>query len=460
MSNLNRDILYLIFEQLKDDKNTLCSCLLVNKTWCEIIIPILWKNPWKSLKKENERLLLSVMISHLSDVLKKKIGKHKILTNSYQKPLFNYISYCRHLNLDEIQRIINENICNKDKNLMVRNEIFSLLIDENMNFTHLYIHQKFDEMNNLIRGVESCFSGIEFLSCSTDMDDTILSKLIETCKSIKKLELIIGRENNNYEIIKLIEAQKKLFNISFTPIYSNNSFCKIFENSLINKHVNTIQYYKITERPITKILSSFVNLKGLEISSSDYLNLEWNCLKNLSLPFLQTLKASRVSVRTLTELIQNTNGYLFEISIDYVYHGEINNKKIIQAIYQNCPKLKYLKLVIRNSNIIELEKLLINCQYLNGMYILVYDDLFNWNELFKKLTKSSSSNLFKFKFKSKPELESLKLFFDNWEGRRPMLLQLLTYDSTYLKLIERYKAEGVIKKFNNIWNKEDFKWVY
>ena len=51
MSKLNsRDsILYLIFKELQDEK-TLFSYLRVNKTWCETIIPILWKDPWKYLK--------------------------------------------------------------------------------------------------------------------------------------------------------------------------------------------------------------------------------------------------------------------------------------------------------------------------------------------------------------------------------------------------------------------------
>ncbi len=33
MCELNRDILYSIFEILKDDKKNFPSCLLVNKTW-------------------------------------------------------------------------------------------------------------------------------------------------------------------------------------------------------------------------------------------------------------------------------------------------------------------------------------------------------------------------------------------------------------------------------------------
>ena len=40
MSKLNKDVLFLIFKELQDDKNSIHSCLLVNKTWCEIIIPM------------------------------------------------------------------------------------------------------------------------------------------------------------------------------------------------------------------------------------------------------------------------------------------------------------------------------------------------------------------------------------------------------------------------------------
>jgi hypothetical protein len=71
MSKLNRDILYSIFEEVKDDKMTLLSCLFVNRTWCEIIIPILWKDPMKLSRRGKEKSLINVITSHLSDGSKK-----------------------------------------------------------------------------------------------------------------------------------------------------------------------------------------------------------------------------------------------------------------------------------------------------------------------------------------------------------------------------------------------------
>ncbi|CAB4435110.1 unnamed protein product [Rhizophagus irregularis] len=462
MSKLNRDVLYLIFEEFQDDENTLHSCLLVNKTWCEIIIPILWKNPWKNLKREKEKSLLNVIISHLSGESKNNLKNLGInfLENLYQKPLFNYISFCRHLNLFKVKTIINA-IDKDSEKIIIKNDIFSLFINEHTRFTHLYIpFQVF-----LIPGTKCCFSEIEFLSCNTSVNDNILAELTEICKSIKELELIIEVQNNNYQIIKLIKTQKKLFSVSFLIDYLYNNadetFRILLENSLI-RHANTIQYFKATKQPATQILSSFVNLRILEL---DCISIDtWNCLENLSLPFLQILKANQVPIKALTRLIENTSGFLIEINIDYKNHDELSNKRIIQVIYQNCPYLKYLKIMLINSNILELENLLINCQHLDGLFIIIYNtigNIFNWNNLFEILTKSSPITLFKFKFSFYPsyrqiKFESLKLFFDNWKERYPMLLQFSQIGGNMDDLIEVYKVKGIVKKYDNYLYGKDF----
>ncbi|GES74712.1 hypothetical protein GLOIN_2v1783316 [Rhizophagus clarus] len=177
MSNLNEDVIYLIIEQVQNDKKTLHLCLFVNKTWCEPTVPILWKNLWKRLiNKEKE-------------------------------------NYCRQLDLDVILRIIDENIDEKSKILNVQDEILNLFINENTEFTHLYMPENFE--HQIHNGVECCFSKIEFLSCSTAINNNILTKLVETCKSIKELKLV-ELENNNYEIVKLIKTQRKLTNIDLS----------------------------------------------------------------------------------------------------------------------------------------------------------------------------------------------------------------------------------------------------
>ncbi|POG57775.1 hypothetical protein GLOIN_2v990783 [Rhizophagus irregularis DAOM 181602=DAOM 197198] len=212
-----------------------------------------------------------------------------------------------------------------------------------------------------------------------------------------------------------------------------------------------MRYFKMTRQPITNILSSFINLKELELDCGRYCS--WNCLENLCLPFLQILKAKTIPGEKLASLIENTGGYLNEISIEFSLPEEINNKKIIQAIYKKCPKLKYLKSIFLGENITEFEKILINCQYLDELFISV-DNLFEPDKLFEILTKSSPTSLYKFRIWNLSKPESLKLFFDNWKGRHPM--SFLEFDfkngrdftSDLLDLIKKYKGERVIANYS------------
>src|SRR6266496_254273 len=92
---------------------------------------------------------------------------------------------------------------------------------------------------------------------------------------------------------------------------------------------------------------------------------------------------------------------LMEISLKSNIIGtrdDYDDKSIIQVIYEYCPNLRYLKLYVGKDNILDLKDLLINCQYLNGLFIIpeVGDD---WDKLFEILAKFSPTSLFKYKFK-------------------------------------------------------------
>ncbi|GBB83142.1 hypothetical protein RclHR1_00010024 [Rhizophagus clarus] len=469
MVELNMDIIYLILKELKNNKKAFCSCLLVNKSWSKIIIPFLWKNPWKYLEKaENEKLFLNVIISHLSDDSRDKLIQHtNFLKSSYRKPLFDYISFCKHLNLNETERIVKTIVNEKKEIPIIINILLNLFINENRNYTHLYIPRQFDYKIHLIPGAKDCFAELQSLCCHTFINDYIFIGLAEIFKSIKELSLFIGFLDYNYGIIKLIENQKNLIDIRLIYYYLrvDEIFFKIIDSNNLQK------VFKLNKRLITGVVSFFVNLKCLELNDT-LRYMPWDGLENSSLPFLQVLRATGIPVKVLTSLIENTNGLLNEIKIEDVVYDDINNKIFIQAIYKNCPNLKYLKLLVKNCNILELEILLIKCQYLNGLFLLFDSQEFsdnqrnNYDDLFKILTKSSPTNLFKFKFgfnfsfNFNFKSDSLKLFFDNWKGRHPMLLQFPSddyYDS--YNIMEKYKAEGIIKRYDDKTYYEDFEWI-
>ncbi|PKY61284.1 hypothetical protein RhiirA4_550909 [Rhizophagus irregularis] len=447
MSVLNRDVLYLIIKELQNDKKALVSCLLVNKMFCETTVPILWENPWKflTLLEKYKKMLLKVIISHLSDESRNNLNKQNLLINSYQRPLFNYIGFCKHLNFDIIQKVINT-IKKKSEIPLIKNEIFKLFINENMKFTHLYIPKHFDYQINFVVA-EHCLSEIKFFNCSTNIDDNVLMGLIEICKSIKELELcFLVHEYHNNGIGRLIETQKNLFIVSLIDYYYPTlSFDETIQNALI-KHSSTIHYLNITRPPI-KLLSSFVNLKVLELNDKRQVDFSWN----YSLPRLQILRVKFFSEKALIDLIKSTNGSLIEIKFDYC--NWFRSLEVIQAIHQSCPYLKYLKLVITDGNVEEFEKILINCSYLSVLYIDA-ELIYGWDVLLEILTKLSSANLFKLKFRiifsSPSDPTPLKLFFDNWKGKRPILLSFDKKVTVRMEdLLKEYEAKGIIKNYNN-----------
>ncbi|PKY26394.1 hypothetical protein RhiirB3_441686 [Rhizophagus irregularis] len=452
MSKLYRDILYLIIEELQYDRKSLVSCLTINKIWCEIIIPILWKNAWEDLAFDKENLLLNTIISHLSDEERNNLSQYSKI--SYKKPLFNYISFCKHLNLEIIENIILSH--GQGQYNEIKNYILNLFINKNAEYTHLYMTNYYYEYH-LIPEAEQCFSKIKFLRCDSRVKENSLAILTKMCKSIEDFELIIYKYENNFGIPKLIENQENLINVSFLHKYSpyDGLFRAFLENSLI-KHANTIQYFNICGQLETQILTSFVNLKDL-VLMGDWER--WIFIENLSLPSLQSLYTRDINTESLKGLIENSGGKLNELNISYsvIFPDAISTKEIIQVICQNCPNLTHLEFYYKNCNVLDLEKLLIKCQYLKilGIYYIVEDEFMNWDNLFNILVTSSPLSLHKLKIiypVNQPELKSLKLFFDNWEGRKPISL-IISIKGDFIRkkqlndLIGNYKSKGVVKDF-------------
>ncbi len=129
MSKLNEDILFLLFEELQDDSKSLFSCLLVNRLWCETVIPILWKDPWcyeDNMNYQKKSSLYNIITFSLSDDTKEfLIGKG--IQISYKSPLFDYLSFCKSINMNAIKNII-ISLSSSTYNQFLLQEIYSLFM--------------------------------------------------------------------------------------------------------------------------------------------------------------------------------------------------------------------------------------------------------------------------------------------------------------------------------------------
>ena len=97
MIKLNIDCLCLIFYQM--DKISLHSCLLVSKEWCNIVVPILWRE-YSRLYENSEvsqKKIINTILSCLPSSSKQLLSDNDIKLPStifLKAPLFNYISFC------------------------------------------------------------------------------------------------------------------------------------------------------------------------------------------------------------------------------------------------------------------------------------------------------------------------------------------------------------------------------
>ncbi|RGB21463.1 hypothetical protein C1646_822963, partial [Rhizophagus diaphanus] len=365
--SLNEDVLSQIFEELKDDKNSLYSCLLVNRLWCVITVPILWRNPNHHYGFSPSSLiyhnfdsfhyyskLLNAILLHLSEESRDILKNQGInIDEKYKHPLFNYINYWKYLNFLFIKDLIYNSGIDKSKVSIIKNEILKLFINKNIKFIHLTIltYKNCDPIYyeyqlHHISGFEYCFSKLVSIHCNNYINQDILKELANICKSIKELKFDIICNNTTRGIIKLIEVQKNLNDVNFSKFvrFNNRSFIRYLEESLI-KHADTIQCLKINRIPILKLkrfLSYFSSLLRLEIVFNKF----WDDSneENLTLPILKALKVRLVSPNIVINIIENTKGHLSEICLDYDdYNDDDGINKIIQAIYQNCSNLQYLK---------------------------------------------------------------------------------------------------------------------
>ncbi|KAF0347911.1 Protein NLRC3 [Gigaspora margarita] len=112
MVDLTNDCLYEIFNNyLKKYPRQLFTCLLVNRQWCSIIVPILWS---KSTKHCNDKRLMKIYLLSLNEKEKAPLNQLNIPFPNDSKPLINYTSYTTYVNNSDLKKGIT-NYLHRDK---------------------------------------------------------------------------------------------------------------------------------------------------------------------------------------------------------------------------------------------------------------------------------------------------------------------------------------------------------
>ncbi|GBB87419.1 hypothetical protein RclHR1_01390009 [Rhizophagus clarus] len=473
MSKLNKDVLLYIFEELQYDSRFLFSCLMVNRFWCETVIPILWRNPWcYDIYYNNKNYLFIIIASYLSDDIKECLIRQGIRLPSFscQSLLFDYLSFCRSINVNTISIITSIGSSLAYDQFLLQQEFYSL-------FMKKFPELKYFDMRSIKHQIfyfpeaRLLFEPLCELECDTSIDSSYFYGLARLCQHIQRL-IIDNVEPKVYHCVaKLIEVQKNLKHFEWRDDYEvygpgSDPYKEIL--LALEKKADTINHFTFFYNHIGHTLQMVLpKLHKLKTLITEWYDVDVEQLKMFVYRDLEIFRMDYYNLRAASIIIGNSGGHLKNISLgsyleDYI--DDLNDDSLfyIRKVYENCPVIESLSLAFPplEEHFAEFEKLLKICKNLKSLSIAICMNergteekfLENGKEILKVLISSSPINLreIKFLYKYKFSLEVLEEFLEKWKG---CALSILTGDviyireENYVKLIDKYKNNGVIKDF-------------
>ncbi|PKC56894.1 hypothetical protein RhiirA1_473336 [Rhizophagus irregularis] len=357
------ELTYEVIKYFKNDFSTLYSCVLVNRLWCRITIPLLWENPFlipsKNYKKNSN--LIKIYLYDLNDDLKTKLDQYGIRDNSLtSSALFNYPSFLKYLNTFNMATFANswvENIIITSKqrlNIDLICDIKRLVI--------ISLFKKFIEnevnLNTLEIEISNYYYYIYFIN--------ILESILQNTNFIHNtgnLKLYIDNKNdfdfyyyNNdhtliedriLQIINLHQNLKKIiFGDNNLPLFKSLLLSKGFNCS---NTLNTIIFYRINFNNVInldKILEQLNVLESVHIIHCFSLNSQFvQQINNLTKPFkLKTLFIDRIpQIEPLQKLLQISGDYLENLMCRFSL-VLLLNQQLLELIIKYCKNIKRLNL--------------------------------------------------------------------------------------------------------------------
>ncbi|PKC58446.1 hypothetical protein RhiirA1_541068 [Rhizophagus irregularis] len=477
MSKLNKDILFLIFEELQDDSTLLFSCLMVNRIWCETVIPILWRKPWHYAIDYHKKFSLhSILTSYLSNDIKEFLTK-KGIQISGQSLAFDYLSFCRSIDIKIINDIISIGSSLEYNQFLLQEEIYSLLIKKCPEIKYLNICGAYEIVH--LPEAKVRLESLCELTCDTLIDPKYFYRLAHICQQIQRIIIINKNLKVNHGTIKLIEFQKNIKYFKWVDEFKEDDFWELLEDpyteifNVLKKHANTLNHFDINlqfddeffnEYDYSFLQDAFLelyNLKILEIEAPIFLNNDDYFSKELEMVAYRNLEIIEIDVIDIYQVTCIVKNSLclrelrindFDWNYDNYYNDSLN---FFRTICENCFLIEHLTVpMFLENQFIEFEKLLKNCQNLRLLYLTHTTNIKGGNELefgdylSNVLIKVASTNLRKLiiPFDIRFSLKTLETFFEKWKGRPAISIHFDDYyfyqkDDSYVKLFDKYKVE-------------------
>jgi hypothetical protein len=407
-----------IIQYFKKDFSTLHSCILVNRLWCRLAIPVLWEDPFSNPSKNNQ--FLEIYFHDLNEQDKIKLTEYGINNKIFpSNTLFNYPSFIKCLNTYEIGHSIEKWVASI-RNVKISPLQTSTTYDQFLNFTRLIYgmlfkifiengtnlstfeveiitfsdHGYLNVIFELILKNPNFVSNIKNLKLKRISNvikiHPFLKFLYSNCNTISSLYFRFPSNDDNSLIenylSKIINSQQNLIKISFERNYFplNQSLLSLKDFNCTNT-LKTIVFIKINFRNIIILKEVFEQLNVLESIhilycrslNSDFVQQIINIKKPFKLKSLFMDEILQIET-SLQLLLQKSGDYIENFGFGPFTNNELKRQLLI-FIVKYCTKIKFFNLPRFDNQIIHLAFNLIKNIEQNLNYLTIDFDNFSPN---------------------------------------------------------------------------------
>ncbi|PKC56448.1 hypothetical protein RhiirA1_473981 [Rhizophagus irregularis] len=329
------ELTYEVIKYFRNDKSTLHSCILVNRLWCRLAIPLLWEDPFSFRTVICN--FIGIYLHNLNDDdLKSKLNQHIINNNSLpSNTLFNYVKFLKYLNIFDIISCVemwftikksepgNDNFSATDFKRLIGISLFKIFIENEVNLNTLEIE----------------ISSIYYYTYFNDILEIILQNT-NFIQNISNLNLYVNSSIRfSYDII-------------------NNEYMLIKNLSNCSNTLNTITFYNIDFKVVINLDKIFEQLNVLEsvhIIHCYSLKNGFDQFNNLTKPFkLKSLIINELSQidNSLQLLLQKSGDYLENFGYTLGILSNLSqNRQLLDLIIKYCENIKFLNFFGSESHI-------------------------------------------------------------------------------------------------------------
>ncbi|KAF0447950.1 hypothetical protein F8M41_002742 [Gigaspora margarita] len=373
-----------LLKEIFENVDSLFSCILVNRKWCQTAVPILWRSP-----NPSENSLLPLVTSYLRSLPEKQIKilkEENIPLPNEKSSIFDYPYFLKTLDLKLIKEMSkkwlnnNNNNNNNSKNkshIEFLNEIlvsYFLEQAEKIYFIHLNESAQTLTINQNLLNLQK-FKKLHIASWkdeNTFMEKittftTNLQYIIAECVNYKKKALALA---------SLIQKQSSLQHLKLLYAFGDD-YCSIIFKSLPSQSnsLKKLELYRVNLDTIDSWVTCF-NLKTLEIRNCtgtiDFISIPWKPIfPNLqNFIFINYANNRQFFIPFVVKIIEAAKKSLLHFKCSML--GDMS--EIITSISLNCPNIRHLDLQSSSSSQIIL--ILNSCHDLRTLKFY-YNDIIN-----------------------------------------------------------------------------------